>query len=43
MTRISFNVSVPVLSLQMTVAAPMVSQACMRRTRLFAAAMRRTL
>ena len=34
-TRIWFWVSVPVLSVHITVAAPMVSQACIRRTRLF--------
>ena len=36
-----FSVSVPVLSVQMTVTAPMVSEACSLRTRLFDFSMRR--
>ena len=43
LTRIRFIVSVPVLSVQITVAAPMVSQACILRTRLFDAVIRRML
>ena len=40
-TCMRFCVSVPVLSVQMTVTAPMVSQACILRTRLFVASIRR--
>ena len=40
MTRSLFLVSVPVLSVQMTVAAPIVSQACSLRTRLFCLSIR---
>ena len=36
-----FSVSVPVLSVQMTVTAPIVSEACSLRTRLFDFSMRR--
>ena len=39
-TCILFCVSVPVLSVHITVAAPIVSQACILRTRLFALSMR---
>ena len=42
-TDIRFWVSVPVLSLQMTVAAPIVSQAWSLRTRLFSLSIRRIL
>ena len=42
-TRIWFCVSVPVLSVHITVVAPIVSQACMRRTRLLVLSMRRML
>ena len=42
-TCILFWVSVPVLSVQMTVTAPMVSQACSFLTRLFDFSMRRML
>ena len=38
-----FCVSVPVLSVQMTVMAPIVSQACILRTRLLVLSMRRML
>lgn len=40
-TRIRFWVSVPVLSVQITVTAPIVSQACILRTRLFVFNIRR--
>ena len=40
-TFILFSVSVPVLSVQMTVTAPIVSEACSLRTRLFDFSMRR--
>ena len=40
-TRIRFWVSVPVLSVQMTVTAPIVSQACILRTRLLVLSIRR--
>ena len=40
-TCMRFWVSVPVLSVQITVTAPIVSQACIRRTRLFVRSMRR--
>ena len=40
-TCILFCVSVPVLSVQITVAAPIVSQACIFRTRLFVWSIRR--
>ena len=42
-TVILFFVSVPVLSVQITVAAPIVSQACNLRTRLFSLSIRRIL
>ena len=42
-TRILFSVSVPVLSVQITVAAPMVSQAWSLRTRLFSFSILRML
>ena len=42
-TRMRFSVSVPVLSVQMTVIAPIVSQACIRRTRLLLRIMLRML
>ena len=42
-TRIRFCVSVPVLSVQMTVTAPMVSHECSFLTRLFDRSMRRML
>ena len=40
-TRIRFWVSVPVLSVQLTVTAPIVSQACILRTRLLVLSIRR--
>ena len=42
-TVIRFIVSVPVLSVQITVAAPIVSQACILRTSVFSAVIRRIL
>ena len=42
-TVMRFCVSVPVLSVHTTVMAPIVSQACIRRTRLFVLSMRRML
>ena len=42
-TRIWLRVSVPVLSVQMTVIAPIVSLACILRTRLFVRSIRRML
>ena len=41
--RIWFCVRVPVLSVQITVVAPMVSQACILRTRLLVCSIRRML